>query len=124
VLIDISSCFLWTTTAAFQSGFALGKVKFEFHLEQQLSVNSSCSMSISGSRKTTPVTRLLVPLALLACFGFSFNQLINLAPVFSHQPFFCGQIINLLALQFCCSIFIACRYSSVLLLQVIGVAFY
>jgi hypothetical protein len=27
-------------------------------------------------------------------------------------------------LQFCCSIFIACRYSSVLLLQVIGVAFY
>jgi hypothetical protein len=51
VLIDINSCFWWTTTAAFQSGFALGKVKFEFHLEQQ---NSSCSMSISGYSKATP----------------------------------------------------------------------
>jgi hypothetical protein len=40
-----------------------------------------------------------------------------LAPVFSHQPFF-WQVISLIALQFCCSILIACRYSSVLRLQV------
>jgi hypothetical protein len=61
VLIDISSVFLWITTA-FQSGFALRKVKFEFHLEQQLSVNSSCSMSISSYSKATPVMHPLVPL--------------------------------------------------------------